>query len=51
MNPMVDSLRAVPLFADLGPKDLKRLADTMTERTSRRASRWSPRARAASASS
>lgn len=33
MNPMVDSLRAVPLFADLSPKDLKRLADTMTERT------------------
>ena len=32
MNPMVDSLRAVPLFADLRPKDLKRLADSMKER-------------------
>jgi CRP-like cAMP-binding protein len=30
---MVESLRAVPLFADLSPKDLKRLADSMTERS------------------
>jgi voltage-gated potassium channel len=31
MNPMVDSLRAVPLFAELGNRDLKRLADSMKE--------------------
>jgi len=33
MNPMVDSLRAVPLFADLTPRDLKRLADSMKQRS------------------
>jgi CRP-like cAMP-binding protein len=33
MNPMVDSLRSVPLFADLTPRDLKRLADSMKERS------------------
>ena len=32
MKPMVDSLRSVPLFADLTPRDLKRLADSMKER-------------------
>ena len=31
MNPMIDSLRKVPLFADLGTRDLKRLADSMSE--------------------
>ena len=31
MNAMVDSLRQVPLFADLGNRDLKRLADSMKE--------------------
>jgi CRP/FNR family transcriptional regulator, cyclic AMP receptor protein len=31
MNPMIDSLRQVPLFADLGSKDLKQLADSMSE--------------------
>src|SRR5918997_2744081 len=31
MKPMVDSLRAVPLFADLGNRDLKQLADSMKE--------------------
>jgi CRP/FNR family cyclic AMP-dependent transcriptional regulator len=31
MNPMIDSLRQVPLFADLGTRDLKRLADSMSE--------------------
>jgi CRP-like cAMP-binding protein len=33
MNPMIDSLRAVPLFAELGSRDLKRLADSMKERS------------------
>jgi CRP/FNR family cyclic AMP-dependent transcriptional regulator len=33
MNPMVDSLRSVPLFADLTPRDLRRLADSMKERS------------------
>jgi CRP-like cAMP-binding protein len=31
MNPMIESLRQVPLFADLGSRDLKRLADSMSE--------------------
>ncbi len=31
MNSMVDSLREVPLFADLSGRDLKRLADSMQE--------------------
>ncbi len=31
MKPMVDSLRDVPLFADLSARDLKRLADSMKE--------------------
>jgi CRP/FNR family cyclic AMP-dependent transcriptional regulator len=31
MNPMVDSLREVPLFADLSNRDLKRLAGSMSE--------------------
>jgi CRP-like cAMP-binding protein len=31
MNAMVDSLRDVPLFADLSARDLKRLADSMKE--------------------
>jgi CRP/FNR family transcriptional regulator, cyclic AMP receptor protein len=31
MNTMVDSLREVPLFADLTPRDLKRLAASMNE--------------------
>jgi CRP/FNR family transcriptional regulator, cyclic AMP receptor protein len=31
MNPMVDSLRQVPLFADLAGRDLKRVADSMKE--------------------
>jgi CRP/FNR family transcriptional regulator, cyclic AMP receptor protein len=31
MKPMVDSLREVPLFADLSARDLKRLADSMKE--------------------
>ena len=31
MKPMTDSLRQVPLFADLGTRDLKRLADSMSE--------------------
>jgi CRP/FNR family cyclic AMP-dependent transcriptional regulator len=31
MNPMADSLREVPLFSDLAPRDLKRLADSMKE--------------------
>jgi len=31
MNPMVDSLREVPLFADLARRDLKRVADSMKE--------------------
>ena len=30
---MVDSLRAIPLFADLSPRDLKRLAESMVERS------------------
>src|SRR5215207_2115392 len=29
MSAMVDSLREVPLFADLPPRDLRRLADSM----------------------
>ena len=33
MNPMIDSLRAVPLFAELGARDLKRLAASMKERS------------------
>lgn len=33
MNPMLDSLRTVPLFADLSPRDLKRLAASMKERS------------------
>ena len=33
MNPMVDSLEAVPLFADVSRRDLKRLADSMKERS------------------
>jgi CRP/FNR family transcriptional regulator, cyclic AMP receptor protein len=33
MNPMLDLLRSVPLFADLSPRDLKRLADSMKQRT------------------
>ena len=34
MNPMVDSLQAVPLFADLSrPRSQKRLADSMKERS------------------
>jgi len=33
MNPMVDSLQAVPLFADLSRRDLKRLAASMKERS------------------
>jgi CRP-like cAMP-binding protein len=33
MNPMVDSLRQVPLFADLAPRDLKRLAESMHEKS------------------
>jgi CRP/FNR family cyclic AMP-dependent transcriptional regulator len=31
MNAMVESLRAIPLFADLSTRDLKRLAASMTE--------------------
>jgi CRP/FNR family cyclic AMP-dependent transcriptional regulator len=31
MSTMIDSLREVPLFADLAPRDLKRLADSMQE--------------------
>jgi CRP-like cAMP-binding protein len=31
MSAMVDSLREVPLFADLSGRDLKRLADSMQE--------------------
>ena len=31
MNTMVDSLRDVPLFAELSARDLKRLADSMQE--------------------
>ena len=31
MNAMVENLRQVPLFADLGNRDLKRLADSMKE--------------------
>jgi len=31
MSAMVDSLREVPLFADLPPRDLRRLADSMQE--------------------
>ena len=31
MSNMVDSLREVPLFSDLGRRDLKRLADSMKE--------------------
>ena len=31
MNAMVESLRHVPLFADLSDRDLKRLADSMQE--------------------
>jgi CRP/FNR family transcriptional regulator, cyclic AMP receptor protein len=30
---MVDSLRAIPLFADLSTRDIKRLAGSMTERS------------------
>ena len=30
---MVDSLRAIPLFADLPSRDLKRLAESMVERS------------------
>ena len=33
MNSMVDSLRQVPLFADLSARDLRRLADSMQELT------------------
>ena len=33
MNPMVDSLRSVPLFSDLSPRDLKRLAASMKQRS------------------
>lgn len=33
MSAMVDSLRQVPLFADLGTRDLKRLADSMKEKS------------------
>jgi CRP-like cAMP-binding protein len=33
MNAMVDSLREVPLFADLTTRDLKRLAESMQERS------------------
>ena len=33
MNAMVESLREVPLFADLAKRDLKRLADSMREQT------------------
>jgi CRP-like cAMP-binding protein len=33
MNPMVESLRSVPLFADFTPRDLKRLADSMKQRS------------------
>lgn len=33
MNAMVESLRAVPLFADLANRDLKQLADSMREQT------------------
>ena len=33
MNPMIDSLRTVPLFAELGTRDLRRLADSMKERS------------------
>jgi CRP-like cAMP-binding protein len=33
MSAMVDSLRQVPLFADLGNRDLKRLADSMKEKS------------------
>jgi CRP/FNR family cyclic AMP-dependent transcriptional regulator len=33
MKTMVDSLRQVPLFADLASRDLKRLADSMQERS------------------
>jgi CRP/FNR family transcriptional regulator, cyclic AMP receptor protein len=31
MSSMVDALRAIPLFADLSPRDLKRLAGSMKE--------------------
>ncbi len=33
MNAMVDSLRAVPLFAEVSARDLRRLAESMHERT------------------
>ena len=33
MSAMVDSLREVPLFADLSRRDLKRVADSMKERS------------------
>ena len=33
MDAMVDSLREVPLFADLSARDMKRLADSMQEHT------------------
>jgi CRP-like cAMP-binding protein len=33
MNPMIESLRTVPLFAELGTRDLRRLADSMKERS------------------
>ena len=33
MSGMVDSLREVPLFADLANRDLKRLADSMQEKS------------------
>jgi CRP-like cAMP-binding protein len=33
MKATVESLRAVPLFADLAKRDLKRLADSMREQT------------------
>jgi CRP/FNR family transcriptional regulator, cyclic AMP receptor protein len=33
MNAMVDALRAIPLFADLSTRDLKRLAGSMNERS------------------
>jgi CRP/FNR family cyclic AMP-dependent transcriptional regulator len=33
MNAMVDALRAIPLFAELSTRDLKRLAGSMNERS------------------
>ena len=33
MNALADSLREVPLFADISGRDLKRLAESMTEQT------------------